>query len=59
MYLLQSNLPIYIPLLQPLSNPVTPALKLIYKKIEPCNKESTFFSGMKSLLDNFKQVDAI
>ena len=32
------------------------ALKLMYKKIEPYNKRNTFFSGMTSLLDNFKQA---
>lgn len=47
---------IYMRLLKKLSKPLMLALKLMYKKTEPYNERNTFFSGMTSLLDNFKQA---
>ena len=47
---------IYMRLLKKLSKPLMLALKLMYKKTEPYNERNTFFSGMTSLLDNFKQT---
>ena len=47
--------------LKPLSKPITSAFKLIYKQIEPYNKQGTFVSGIKffwTILNNESVINS-